>query len=123
MLIKGASWDEINAALFVANDSFEDNLRFKRCEFVGLTRDKREKYRVTLTVEDSREAGARRSYEGHRIAAACWHAHGTFFDALPEGTEIQTFAGTFHAGDPWIDYSVGSDFRPAHASELCECGL
>lgn len=122
MLIKGAGAEEIRTALLTANGYFEDNLLFKRFEFVGLTRDGREKCRVTLTVEDSSKPGARRSYSGRRIAAACWHAHGTFFDNLPEGTEIETGGGKFRAGDPWVDYQVGSDFRPAHASELCECG-
>lgn len=125
MIIIGASEEEIKAALAVVNEYFHDNIRFKTLAYDGKSRDNRLKFNVTLTVNDSNEIGSRRSPSGNRkIAAACWHAHGVFFDSLPSGTEIRTsFYGpvAMHAGDTWKDYNMGGSIYPCMASDACNC--
>ena len=123
MLIKCTS-EEIQNALDLTNDEFENNIIFKRFEFVGNTRDGREKNRVTLTVKSSREKGGRIGQSGKRVAAACWHVHGTFFDNLPEGTEIVIGSSKkYYSGDPWEDTNIGSLYNPLYYSEACDCYL
>jgi hypothetical protein len=122
MIIKCNS-DDIENALVQANKEFDDNLRFKRFEFIGNTRDGIKKHRVTLTVNSSKDKGGRRGFSGKRVAAACWHAHGTFFDNLPEGTEIEASGQKYHAGDPWVDRQIGSLMQPMYYSEACDCYL
>jgi hypothetical protein len=123
MIIKCDSYS-IEKALEQANQEFEDNLIFKRFEFIGRTRDGKEKNRVTLTVKSSRDKGGRRGFSGKRVAAACWHAHGTFFDNLPHGTEIVIGSNTkYYAGDPWVDTQIGSIMQPMYYSEACDCYL
>ena len=120
MIIKCDKLD-IEIALAHTNAEFEGNIVFKRFEFIGYTRDKVEKYRVTLTVKSSRDKGGRIGHSGKRVAAACWHAHGTFFDNLPNGTEINANGEKFHAGDRWKDKNIGSIYNPLYYSEACEC--
>jgi hypothetical protein len=122
ILPKDVSINTIDAALQTANKEFAENLRFKRFESAGRTRDGRQKANVTLTVCDSKAPGSRRNYNGGRIAAACWHAHGTFMDALPANTEIRSTAGVTYPGTRWLDWNAGSQVQFAYISELCECG-
>ena len=121
MIIIGAKKEDIEAALEHANKYFNGNLRFKTLDYLGFTRDKRVKVTCTLTVNDSKDIGSRRNFEGGRIAAACWHAHGVFFDALPAGTEIRSCQTIMHAGDKWQDYNMGSIAYPLQASRACNC--
>ena len=125
MLIRNATEKDIRDALAETNEDFDNNIRFKRLDAAGKTRAGDPKHTVTLTVHSSKESGSRRSRSGRRIAAACWHAHGTFMDALPENCEIVTTIGrgreTKRPGDPWQDANVGSDFYPLYFSEACDC--
>lgn len=80
--------------------------------------------RVVLTL------GARISSSGRRIAAACWHVHGDFFDAL---LKIQPNAVIVTRGGPgavidknggnWQDCNIGSRMSPMMFSEACECAI
>lgn len=124
MIITGATEVQIKQALADANRDFDGNLRFKRFDKVKVRRDGRPVYSVTLTVVDSRRKGSRRSSNGRRIAAACWHAYGTFIDCLPAGTEVETSAGGLRKvrpGDRWHDWNAGSIMYPVFISKLCEC--
>ena len=125
MLIRNATENDIRKALAIANEEFEDNLKFKRLDAAGRTRSGDPKFTVTLTVKNSRELGGRRAYSGRRIAAACWHSHGVFMDALPEECEIVTTIGrnreTKRPGAPWQDANIGSMMYPLYFSEACEC--
>ena len=121
MTILTAYSQSIRDALTKANEHLHGNLRFKTCEHVKTRRDGRYEFSVTLTVNDSNEIGSRRSIAGHRISAACWHAHGLFFDALPAGTEIRTGNVKMLAGEKWQDYNIGSRSYPMQASLACNC--
>jgi len=127
MLIIGVlDESDIRTALMNANVQFGGNLEFKRFDHAGKTRHGENKFTVTLTVKDSRKPGSRRSTSGRRIAAACWHAHGRFFDALPGTTRIVTSCGqngtlNTYPGVPWNDFNIGSLYQPMYMSEACDC--
>lgn len=124
ILPEHAGEESIKTALAHANEYFHDNLIFKGIEKQKTRRDKREVFKVTLTVKDSKEIGSRRSpHDFKRIAAACWHAHGVFFDSLPSGTEIRIgWTGmVMQSGEPWKDYNIGSQVNPCMASDACNC--
>lgn len=63
-----ATINQLNKTLHFVNIKFDDNIRFK-------TLEQRTKNTIsfTLTVKDSKKPGSRRSNNGRRIAAACWH--------------------------------------------------
>ena len=130
MLVKGATREQILAAVKFAGERFGDNLTVKRLDFAGRTRNGADKYTLTITVKSSAGPGARRSPEGRRIAAACWHAHGALIDAMPDGVTVDTSTGagglrTVKPGDKWHDWRIndlpGSVWYYTWASSLCEC--
>ncbi len=114
-----ASENELNKALELTNKEFEGNITFKRFERSG------KQMNFTLTVKSRYEEGARRGYQGQRVAAACWHVHGTFFDHLldvnPEAVIKTTFATIDKIGGNWQDKQVGSLMNPCYYSEMCDC--
>jgi len=131
MLVRGATREQIIAAVKFAGERFGDNIAVKRLDAAGLTRDGRDKYILTLTVNTSSGPGGRRAVgTGRRIAAACWHAHGAVIDALPDGVTVTSSVGwgkpvTVKPGDTWHDWRVndmpGSRWHHLSASDLCEC--
>lgn len=121
MLIRNVTEDKINDALDTVNEQFDGNIRFKKFDAAGNTRSGDPKFIVTLTVNNSRSPGGRRSHSGRRVAAACWHVHGTFFDALPEECEIVAMGLKIRPGDPWQDRNIGSNWSPLYYSEACDC--
>ena len=90
--------------------------------------DARLRYRLTITVRDSKGAGASISRgwmtEGRAIGAACWHVHGFYFDCVlaadplavirPRGNVIDANGGN------WQDFQRGSAYLPSMASEWCD---
>jgi len=124
MLAGNVTVGELDKALEKTNERYEGNLIWKRSpERVG------RRFRFTLTVKTSKGKGGRRGHSGRRIAAACYHAHGDFFDNL---LEIQPEAFVLVAGAKgqkrididggnWEDYNLGSNWRPLYASEACDC--
>ena len=116
MIITGATQTQLEDALEEANRRFDWNLRWNRFEALSATR-----FHVTLRVEDSRRPGHRWGRSGRRLVAACWHAHGRFFDALPKGAVIRASGRVIRPGDPWEDRNIGSIIFPMYYSEACEC--
>lgn len=145
MIIRNVSRHDLDAALEIANWQFSGNVKYKRCDrttqyhyplsgqFDVYTMPGT--YRVTLTVADSSEPGSRRSTNRYRadgslarIAAACWHAHGAFMEALPPQAVVISSPMIVDAkptkwspGEPLQDFSIGSQMYPCMASEACEC--
>lgn len=130
---------EINKAIDVVNKQFEDNIYIKEYEYlnksksgIGFT------VKFKLGVKDSSKAGSRRSImmvnkDGSRrkLAIACYHVHGVFFDAL---MDINKKAEVRLSGNRkiyidqdgdlignWEDWQVGSYMYPVMISEACEC--
>ena len=117
MIISGVTQGEIYKALDRANQQFNGNLSFNRApERVG------RRYRCTIRVADSKGPGAKRNpITGRRIASACWHAHGVFFDSLPSTATVRALDRVIRPGDLWWDRDEGSMMYPFRASEACEC--
>ena len=116
MLAKNVSQYDLEQALEKVNQQFDGNIRFREIRPAG------NNIRFTLTVKNSKGKGGKYNWKKERrVAAACWHVHGHFFDALPEGAVIIANGNKIRPGDEWQDYNVGSMFYPAYASELCDC--
>lgn len=107
-------------ALENVNARFNGNIVFKTFS------PKRNGVDFTLTVKSSKEKGARRAQgTGNRLAAACWHVHGYFFEEVfklaPEAIITSAFARiTRHYGN-WQDKNIGSIAEPCYYSEACDC--
>ena len=126
MQIRNVTEEKIQNALDQTNKEFDNNLRFREISEDGKTRAGLPKFKVTLTVQNSRAKGGRISpWTGRRIAAACWHAYGTFMDSLPEETEIVVRwvngVQKIRPGDPWQDMNIGGPYRRSYYSDACEC--
>ena len=121
MVIKGVSRGDLDAALEHVNAQYGGNVAFKRIERIGRTRDGAEKWRVTLKTLSSRGPGSRVSASGRRTPAACWHVHGEFFDALPDGVVVESTLGTYRPGGYWQDRNIGSRMHAFMFSEACDC--
>ena len=79
-----------------------------------------------LTVVRSRDMFGRLSWQGtRRIRAACWHAHGFFFDLIfasyPDARMV-AYGETITAGTVWRDWNIGSYMAPCWYSQACDCG-
>lgn len=120
MIAKNCTVADLHDALSRLNPFYKNNLAFKTLEHKGRA------ISFTLTVESSNAPGAKRSPEGRKIHAACWHAHGNFFQELfkvaPDAEVKSGYAGiiTRHGGN-WQDWNCGSAYYPRMASEACEC--
>lgn len=126
MKAKNTTISDLENALAIVNAKYAGNIRFKRLEQNGRG------VNFTLTVNSSREPGHRRgfaSFDGKppkRLASACWHAHGDFFDAL---FAVNPNAVIRSQGDKiitkekgnWQDWNIGSEYRPLYFSEACDC--
>ena len=112
---------DIDRALEAVNRKFGGNVTYKRYD------TKSNHVEITLTVLHSAGPGGRlgqnltKTGNHPHIAAACWHVHGTFFDALPRGAKIVSAGVTQHAGDAWRDWNIGSQVNPFYYSEACDC--
>lgn len=123
MIIIGAKRADLDKALERVTALYESNIIFNNGpEHLGFTRDGREKWRLTLRALSSFKPGARRSHTGRRMAAACWHVHGRFFQALPAGVTIKAGTLTLEPSSPWNDFNIGSIAFPLLYSEACDCG-
>ena len=115
-----ANFNQLNEALNCVNQKFENNIKFKAIE-----QKTKNTIQFTLTVIDSKKPGSRRSAEGRRIAAACWHVHGYFFEYLfLKYDNIKISAGPLtmkNNNDNWQDRNIGSNFSPLMFSQACEC--
>jgi hypothetical protein len=83
-----------------------------------------------MWVHNSREAGARTSWSGRRVRAACWHAfRDVFRDLIAHNPNVviitslaryteENFENTYPATG---NRNVGSMVRPAYMPDLCDC--
>ena len=128
MIVKNANMDHFHAALAVVNERYAGNIKFKTLEPKG------RRISFTLTVVSSTigtgkakvtAPGASIGPNGRRIAAACWHCHGDFFDALfrvcPDAVVMSLGKVITKDGGNWQDWNKGSMMYPKLASECCEC--
>jgi hypothetical protein len=137
MIAKNCTMENLQAALDIVNKNhYAGNIRFKTLQPKG------RRISFTLTVNRTSEGtgkakvtapGVSKGREGRRIAAACWHVHGDFFDALfsvcPEagvyssGSLANPLMGKWITkdGGNWQDWNRGSQMYPYMSSQACEC--
>lgn len=128
MIVKNANMDHFHAALAVVNERYAGNIKFKTLEPKG------RRISFTLTVVSSTigtgkakvtAPGVSIGPNGRRIAAACYHVHGDFFDALfrvcPDAVVMSLGKVITKDGGNWQDWNKGSMMYPKLASECCEC--
>ena len=120
MKAKNITMEQMEQALKAVNKMYKKNIVWKRSP------EKNGNFlNFTLTVADSNKPGSRRSAEGRRISAACWHVHGDLFEAMIEIAPeviIKSIDKTITAdGGNWEDYNIGSHYMPLYASEACNC--
>ena len=124
MQISGVTDRDLSRAIDKVNETFDGNVTFNRLDTLNA---KETRFAVTLKVKSSKGKGARLGQHvnnnGTRrhLIYACWHAHGTFFDALPASATIRTGDQTIRPGDAWADRNIGSYVYPLMYSEACEC--
>lgn len=129
----------LNQALDMINEKYDNNIEFKRKERISNSRGNGETWAVTLKPINSRGPGGRISatsliWDGRvrYVCAACWHAHGDFFDAIlylkPDAVIVATGNtrvfkdqdGLTHGN--WKDKNIGSYISPLNHSQACLCG-
>jgi len=129
MIARGCEKADLEAALKAVNVIYGGNITFKWLEADG------KGWAFTLGVVSSKGPGHRRSWNGRRrIAAACWHVHGWFFEELFKVAPTAKIWSSFFRrlddstsgwitaeGGNWSDGNIGSMMDPCRYSEACDC--
>lgn len=117
--IRNVTKEQIEKALEQTNTKFEDNIIFNRFDQTG------KNFAVTLKVKSSSCSGARIGFSGKKMAIACWHVYGTFFDEIfkvcPNAVVISMGEKITAEYGNWQDKQVGSIVDPRLYSEMCHC--
>jgi hypothetical protein len=88
------------------------------------------RFRGRVIVKSSRGSGARRSWSGRRMPAACWHAFRDVFrvsfavypEAVFKTSLARYTAENFEATYPATgEVNIGSMMAPAYMPDLCDC--
>ena len=126
MIVNGATYVQLENALKETNLCFDGNIIWNHEPELMSARAYR--WRLTLRCKSSKAAGHRISHaaeayggKARNTVSACWHVHGTFFDALPTLSTIFALGRVIRPGDAWQDFNVGSIMYPMMASESCGC--
>lgn len=135
MLAKNCTIRDLEKALEMVNQKYDNNVSFNRIESRG------KNVLFTLRVKDSKLAGHRRGFgfgnhPAKRLTSACWHVHGDFFDALIlkvnqsaiiKSREATLFYAQHNTGqyvaNNWEDTNIGSIYNPLYFSDACDCGM
>lgn len=126
MKVLHTSKQELMETLAEINKEFDNNVMFDR--FPESTVPTKNGFNFTLRVIDSRAKGSRISSSGRRMAKACWHVHGEFFDTLIENNQDAIVKTGYYGssdidknGGNWKDRNIGSQYQPMYYSEACDC--
>ena len=135
MLVYKATAEDVERALAEANKRYRGNLKFKTGPKESGKRSTKVDFTLgvngTQPVNGAPASGSRRSHSGRRVAAACWHAHRDFmqalFDAKPEAVLVSCQAryegrAGFERNYEATGYqNIGSQFEPLAYREACDC--
>lgn len=133
MIVQHSSKSELRKALTAVNKIYKRNVEYNRAP-----EPRGKNLMFTLKVKDSSKPGHRlgfsNSFTGkqRRMASACWHIHGDFFEALlkinPDaiiktgaGNKNQIYSKNGEVFGNWEDSDIGSMAYPMFFSEACEC--
>ena len=118
MKAKNTNNAAMEAALAIVNGKYAGNITWNRF-------DNGRTINFTLTVKSSKAPGGRLGPSGRRVAAACWHVHGDFFDALfevcPDAVIVSMGKKITKDEGNWQDQNIGSAYLPFMYSEACDC--
>jgi hypothetical protein len=124
-MITNASITQLDAAMALTNQKFNDNIKFKTIQCKG------KRVSFTLTVVSSRGPGHRISHTGRTVAAACWHVHLDFMRnlfAVNPNCFIKSWMARYNSleelnRDCGISKhkNIGSVFQPMNYGDACEC--
>jgi hypothetical protein len=118
MKAKNTNRNDMERALAIVNKKYAGNIKWNRF-------DDGKTINFTLTVKSSKAPGGRRAPSGRRVAAACWHVHGDFFDALfgicPDAVIVSMGRKITKDEGNWQDRNIGSVYMPFMYSEACDC--
>lgn len=132
MKIQNITINELNTALAKLNQKYDNNITWNRSPelYQGW-----HTYRCTIRVKYNKGKGAKLGFSGRRTIAACWHAHGDFFDCVLEVAPkaailvsiaqielIKIYKDEYgNVINNWRDVQVGSLAAPMLYSEMCQC--
>jgi len=125
MIARKVTEQEMYKAIRETAAQYAGNVKFKTFTPKG------KGFNFTLTVHKAADAGGRRSAEGRKIAAACWHVHRDFMRNLytlnPAAVIISSFARYEGRADfeethgTTGDRNIGSGFNPQSYRNACKC--
>jgi hypothetical protein len=126
MIVTGVQAHEIEQIVeLVSKDQYNGSIELKSLNTLS-----RNRASFTIRARDSRAHGARRSWQGRRTIAACWHAHwdvlAKLFEKYPHAT-VKTALATYTAETferralHTAEINIGSMMQPAYMTELCDC--
>jgi len=124
MIIRNTNQKELEQALKMLNQMFSNNIRFNYFRSIN---KKQTAFGFTLRANNSKETGARKSANGRRLTACCWHVHGFFFDLLfnlNKNIKIYSQGNLITNDNNWeFDKNIGNIFNPVYLSETCSCDI
>jgi len=126
MKAKKVTQQEMERALEIINEKYQDNVKWNRFDKNG------NGFNFTLKVKSSKEKGHSYGYDfppsgrkPRRLTSACWHVHGDFFETLLEINPEAVIMSRGHRidknGGNWKDWNAGSIMYPQYMSEKCDC--
>lgn len=112
--------NDLKQALNEVNKKYNNNIEFETLEPISS-----KSMKFTLRVKSSKAPGHRRGFSGRRMAKACWHVHGNFFEEIFKINPSSYIRSldlkiTKDYGN-WQDRNVGSQVQPLMFSEACDC--
>jgi len=131
MIVKNCLTDDINEALGLTNEIFDNNITYDKLpEYRG------KRLYFTLRVKNLNKVGAKINISGRKSISACWHVHGIFLECLlninPKAI-ILTYWGKGNltikkdkggqVKNNWKDWNIGSFFKPRYVSNACNCSF
>jgi hypothetical protein len=134
MLFSKVTVEAVEACIAAVNPRYEGNVmgEWQRTGIrPTMLNHTHTRWRGRIMVRDSRAVGARRSWQGRRMPAACWHVTrdvlGEVLRVAPEAkitTQMATYtAATWEERYPATAYvNVGSALQPRYMPDLCACG-
>lgn len=122
---------KLNATTYGGNLNTEIGRIYSPTRFAGRVTVRESGARLFPKDKSRTAPGARRSWSGRRIAAACWHAYrdvlAGVFEVNPDArvrTAMAKYIGRegFLANYPeTANQNIGSMASPAYMPELCDC--